>query len=235
MYTDSSTYNGLQTFGLYVTTVTSSSDRGYVYQTDPVTKKRFKLEKQYLTDPSVSDTDFMAAVLYTEAGDQGIAGMMMVGYVIKTRMAEGAAAAKAGNFVEYPGTLKLMIYHYGQWQVARDGALTRVLTDISVGEASYLSKARKAAANVEAKKNIVLEADATRYVKSSATSSTKTTLKSGTQIKPSAFIYNSFMTPAAWNRYANSGSYPKFASGYGAGKNMLLYRGHVFFLDAEVW
>ena len=235
MYTDSSTYNGLQTFGLYVTTVTSSSDRGYVYQTDPVTKKSFKLEKQYLTDPSVSDTDFMAAVLYTEAGDQGIAGMMMVGYVIKTRMAEGAAAAKAGNFVEYPGTLKLMIYHYGQWQVARDGALTRVLTDISVGEASYLSKARKAAANVEAKKNIVLEADATRYVKSSATSSTKTTLKSGTQIKPSAFIYNSFMTPAAWNRYANSGSYPKFASGYGAGKNMLLYRGHVFFLDAEVW
>ena len=235
MYTDSSTYNGVQTFGLYVTTVTSSSDRGYVYQTDPVTKKSFKLEKQYLTDPSVSDTDFMAAVLYTEAGDQGIAGMMMVGYVIKTRMAEGAAAAKAGNFVEYPGTLKLMIYHYGQWQVARDGALTRVLTDISVGEASYLSKARTAAANVGAKKNIVLEADATRYVKSSATSSTKTTLKSGTQIKPSAFIYNSFMTPAAWNRYANSGSYPKFASGYGAGKNMLLYRGHVFFLDAEVW
>ena len=235
MYTDSSANNGLQTFGLYVTTVTQSSDRGYVYQTDPVTKKSFKLEKQFLTDPSVSDTDLMAAVLYTEAGDQGIAGMMMVAYVIKTRMAEGAAAAKAGNFVEYPGTLKLMIYHYGQWQVARDGALTRVLTDISVGEASYLSKARTAAANANAKKNIVLEADATRYVRSSSTASTKTTLKSGTQIKPSVFIYNSFMTPAAWNRFAKSGSYPKFASGYGAGKNMLLYKGHVFFIDAEVW
>lgn len=235
MYTESSAHNGLQTFGLYATTVTSSSGRGYVYQTDPVTKKSFKLEQQYLTDPSVSDTDFMAAVLYTEAGDQGIAGMMMVGYVIKTRMAEGAAAAKAGDFVEYPGTLKLMIYHYGQWQVARDGALTRVLTDISVGEASYLAKARTAAANVEAKKNIVLEADATKYVKKTSTTSTQSTLKSKTQIKPSAFIYNSFMTPAAWNRYAASGSYPKFASGYGAGKNMLLYKGHVFFVDAEVW
>ena len=235
MYTDSSAYNAQQTFGLYKTAVSSSSERGYVYQTDPVTKKSFKLEKQYLTDPDVSDTDFMAAVLYTEAGDQGIAGMMMVGYVIKTRMAEGAAAAKAGDFVEYPGTLKLMIYHYGQWQVARDGALTRVLTDISVGEASYLSKARSAAANVEAKKNIVLEADATKYVRKTASTSTKSVLKSGTQIKPSAFIYNSFMTPAAWNRFARSGSYPKFASGYGAGKNMMLYKGHVFFLDAEVW
>ena len=235
MYTESSNLNSLQNFSLAVTTVTSSSDRGYVYQTDPVTKKSFKLEKQFLTDPSVSDTDFMAAVLYTEAGDQGVAGMMMVAYVIKTRMAEGAAAAKAGNYVEYPGTLKYMIYQYGQWQVARDGALTRVLTDISVGEASYLSKARKAAANAAAKKNIVLEADATKYVRSSSTTSTKTTLKAGAQIKPSAFIYNSFMTPAAWNRYANSGSYPKFASGYGAGKNMLTYKGHVFFLDAEVW
>ena len=235
MFKVSSSYNTLQTFSLSITNVTLSSDRGYIYQTDPVTKKAFKLEKQFLTDPSVSNTDLMAAVLYTEAGDQGIAGMMMVGYVIKTRMAEGAAAAKAGNYVEYPGTLKHMIYHYGQWQVARDGALTRVLTDISVGEASYLSKARVAAANVEAKKNIVLEADATRYVKKTATTSTKATLKSGTQIKPSVFIYNSFMTPKAWNRYATSGSYPKFASGYGAGKNMLLYRGHVFFLDAEVW
>ena len=235
MYTESSAYNCMQTFGLTITSVTSSSDRGYVYQTDPVTKKSFKLERQFTTDPSVSDTDFMAAVLYTEAGDQGIAGMMMVGYVIKTRMAEGAAAAKAGDFVEYPGTLKYMIYHYGQWQVARDGALTRVLTDISVGEASYLSKARTAASYVEAKKNIVLEADATKYVKKTATTSTKTVLKSGTQIKPSAFIYNSFMTPKAWTRYATSGSYPKFASGYGAGKNMLTYKGHVFFLDAEVW
>ena len=27
----------------------------------------------------------------------------------------------------------------------------------------------------------------------------------------------------------------KFASGYGAGKNTFLYRGHVFFLDKEVW
>ncbi|MBQ3406253.1 MAG: hypothetical protein IJH11_03315, partial [Lachnospiraceae bacterium] len=68
-----------------------------------------------------------------------------------------------------------------------------------------------------------------------ASTSTKSVLKSGTQIKPSAFIYNSFMTPAAWNRFARSGSYPKFASGYGAGKNMMLYKGHVFFLDAEVW
>ena len=235
MYTESTSNNNLQTFSLSVTSVTISSDRGYVYQTDPVTKKAFKLEKQFTTDPVVSNTDFMAAVLYTEAGDQGVAGMMMVGYVIKTRMAEGAASAKAGNYVEYSGTLKHMIYQYGQWQVARDGALTRVLTDISVGEASYLSKARTAAANVEAKKNIVLETDATKYVRKTATTSTKSTLKSGAQIKPSAFIYNSFMTPAAWNRYAKSGSYPKFASGYGAGKNMLTYKGHVFFLDAEVW
>ncbi len=235
MYTNSSSYNSMQTFGLTKTTVSTSGSRGYVYQTDPATKKSVKLEAQFLSDPVVSDTDFLAAVLYTEAGDQGVPGMMMVAYVIKTRMAEGLAAAKAGKYVEYPGTLKYMIYQYGQWQVARDGTLTRVLTDISVGEASYLSKARQAATNANNKKDIVLEANATKYVKKTASTSTQTTLKSGTKIKASEFTYNSFMTPAAWTRYATSGSYPKFATGYGSGKNSLLYKGHVFFMDEEVW
>ena len=43
------------------------------------------------------------------------------------------------------------------------------------------------------------------------------------------------MTPNAWNRFATDGRHYKFASGYGAGKNTFLYRGHVFFLDKEVW
>lgn len=228
-----------QSFRLTETTVTLDSTRGYTYVTDSATNTRFKVEKQYLTDPKVgrdvTEEDFFAAVLYTEAGNQGIPGMMMVAYVILNRMDEGIAASQGTGYVPYPGTLNIMIYHYEQWQVARNGALTNVLKDVLAGEAGYLSNARQAAARALAGKPIVLTESATRYTRQSATSSTMATLPAGTTIKKSAFKYNSFMTPAAWNRFATDGRHPKFATGYGAGKNTLIYKGHVYFMDGEVW
>ena len=228
-----------QKFRLEATTATVAAARTSTIVKDPATGKSFTVEKQYLTDPvvgrDVTEADFLAAVLYTEAGDQGMSGMMMVGYVIENRLAEGIAAARSGNYIEYPGTLDIMIYETTQWEVARNGSLTNVLKDIVAGHADYLSNARSAAKKVLAKQSITLEAPATVYTSSGAGVSTTSTKNSGSVITASAFKYNSFMTPNAWNRFATDGRHYKFASGYGAGKNTFLYRGHVFFLDKEVW
>ncbi len=238
------TGNGSKAQAFYMTQLNLvSSGRPYTYAKDPATGKIFKTEIEFLTDPQVgtdiSENDLLAGVLYTEAGDQGVAGMMMVGYVIETRMQEGITAAKNNDYIEYPGTLANMIYEWQQWQVARDGALTDCLNDIVNGNASYLSKARSAAAKVLNKENITLEKDATLYTETSATTSSSKVLPSGTVIKPSDFIYNSFMTPNSWNKYAADGKHPNFTSGYGSGKNTFVYPyyagGHVFFLDSEVW
>ena len=226
-----------QKFRLESTTYTEAVARTSTYVKDPATGKYFQLESPYLTDPvvgkDITEEDFLAAVLYTEAGDQGISGMMMVGYVIENRLKAGVAAAKAGSYVEYPGTLDIMIYQTQQWEVARNGTLTNVLKDIVAGRASYLANPRAAAKKVLAGQSITLEQSATVHTKVSSNVSSINTLAAGTSIKGSAFFYNSFMTPRAWSRYA--GSRAKFASGYGAGKNTFIYRGHVFFLDEEVW
>lgn len=228
-----------QKFRLEAATYSAPAARTSTYVKDEATGKSFQLEAQYLTDPvmgrDVSEQDFLAAVLYTEAGDQGISGMMMVGYVIENRLEAGRAAARAGKYVEYPGTLDIMIYHTQQWEVARDGSLTRVLKNIVSGTADYLTNARTAAKKVLAGQNITLETTATVYTKTGANTSRMTTPGSGTVIKGSNFFYNSFMTPKAWNRFATDGRHYKFASGYGNGKNTFLYRGHVFFLDEELW
>ncbi|MDO4803930.1 MAG: RICIN domain-containing protein [Lachnospiraceae bacterium] len=228
-----------QKFRLEATTYTEPVTRTSTYVKDPATGKMFQLEAQYLTDPvmgrDVTEEDFLAAVLYTEAGDQGTSGMMMVGYVIENRLEAGKAAAKAGRYVEYPGTLDIMIYQTQQWEVARNGTLTRVLQNIVSGSADYLANARSAAKKVLAKQNIVLETTATIYTKTGTNTSQMSALNSGTSIKASGFNYNSFMTPGAWNRFATDGRHYKFASGYGNGKNTLLYRGHVFFMDEELW
>ena len=237
MYTSNDTR--AQKFRLDGTTATQTVARTSTYVKDPATGKTFIVEPQYLTDPvvgkDVTEEDFLSAVLYTEAGDQGTSGMMMVGYVIENRLAEGIAAAKSGNYIEYPGTLDIMIYETTQWEVARNGTLTRVLQDIVGKRADYLSSARSAAKKVLARQNITLETSATVYKKSGSGTSSVSTMNSGSVIKASDFKYNSFMTPGAWNRFATDGKHYKFASGYGAGKNTFLYRGHVFFIDSEVW
>ena len=237
MYTSNGTK--AQKFRLEATTATVAAARTSTIVKDPATGKSFTVEKQYLTDPvvgrDITEEDFLSAVLYTEAGDQGMSGMMMVGYVIENRLAEGIAAARSGNYIEYPGTLDIMIYETTQWEVARNGSLTNVLKDIVAGHADYLVNARSAAKKVLAKQSITLEAPATVYSNAGAGVSTTSTKNSGSVITASAFKYNSFMTPNAWNRFATDGRHYKFASGYGAGKNTFLYRGHVFFLDKEVW
>ena len=194
----------------------------------------------------VTEDDFFAAVLYTEAGGQGIDGMMMVAYVINNRMAKGIEAARTGAYVEYPGTLDIMIYQKEQWQVARTkdngdpAPLGNVLRDIVNGTADYLSRARTVVAKANNRDDIVLEHTATVYTRTGANSSTRSTMPVGTHIKASAFTYNSFMTPKAWLRYCQDGRHTKFKANY-QGNNAFLYsgavtsQGHVFFYDEDVW
>ena len=225
-----------QKFRLENVTYTEAVPRTSEYVVDPATGKTFRVHQEFLTDPvmgeDVTESEFLAAVLYTEAGDQGLSGMMMVGYVIENRLRSGIEAARAGRYVEYPGTLDIMIYHYQQWEVARNGSLTRVLNDIVAGNAGYLTKAKSAASKVLAKQSITLETSATVYTRTGEGVSSIKTLPQGTVMKGSDFFYNSFMTPNAWSRYAATRA--KFAT-YGGGKNTFLYRGHIFFLDEEVW
>ncbi len=227
-----------------------TQEGGKTYAVDPATGKKFQIEPEYLNDPrvgvDVSVDDFFAAVLYTEAGGQGTDGMLMVAYVIKNRMAKGIEAARKGAYVEYPGTLDIMIYQKEQWQVARTkdngdpAPLGNVLRDILHGTADYLDHARQVVALANKNADIVLARQATIYTKTSENSSNKTTMAAGIHIKAADFKYNSFMTPKAWLRYAQDNIHRKFKADF-MGNNAFLYsgaeksQGHVFFLDEEVW
>ena len=254
IYTDNGTPAQQFTFSPAVimaeNNVVITNENGKTYAVDPATGKKFQIEPEYLNDPrvgvDVTEDDFFAAVLYTEAGGQGIDGMMMVAYVIKNRMAKGIEAARTGAYVEYPGTLDIMIYQKEQWQVARTkdngdpAPLGNVLRDIVNGTADYLTRARTVVAKANNRDDIVLEHTATVYTRTGANSSTRSTMPVGTHIKASAFTYNSFMTPKAWLRYCQDGRHTKFKANY-QGNNAFLYsgavtsQGHVFFYDEDVW
>ncbi len=254
IYTDNGTAAQQFTFSPAVimaeNNVVITNENGKTYAVDPATGKKFQIEPEYLNDPrvgvDVTEDDFFAAVLYTEAGGQGIDGMMMVAYVINNRMAKGIEAARTGAYVEYPGTLDIMIYQKEQWQVARTkdngdpAPLGNVLRDIVNGTADYLSRARTVVAKANNRDDIVLEHTATVYTRTGANSSTRSTMPVGTHIKASAFTYNSFMTPKAWLRYCQDGRHTKFKANY-QGNNAFLYsgavtsQGHVFFYDEDVW
>ena len=254
IYTDNGT--AAQRFSFLPVKITASgstlvtTENGKTYALDPATGKKFQIEPEYLKDPrvgvDVTEDDFFAAVLYTEAGGQGIDGMLMVAYVIKNRMAKGIEAARNGSYVEYPGTLDIMIYHKEQWQVARTkdngdpAPLGNVLRDIVRGTADYLTRARTVVAKAKVNEDIVLEHTATVYTKTGANTSSRSTMAVGSHIKASEFHYNSFMTPKAWLRYCQDGRHTKFKANY-QGNNAFLYsgavtsQGHVFFYDEDVW
>lgn len=146
----------------------------FIDRIDPVTGRNVHLEEQFATDPQIgkdiTQEDFLTAVLYTESGDQGKAGMMMVGYVIMNRLASSS----------YPGTLQYLIYQENYFEVTRDGSLTKVLTDLKNGVTNrYYENARAAAKAVLAGEDIKTE--------------------DGTLImEKSAFHYMYFMTPSSF-------------------------------------
>lgn len=79
------------------------------------------VETQYYTDPQVSDADLLAAIIYTESGNQPYYGQLAVGLVITNRMRSS----------QFPNTLKEVIYAKQQFEPARTGVLTRLLSNIS--------------------------------------------------------------------------------------------------------
>ena len=149
-------------------------DERYVTMQDPLNGKYYKLERQVLTDPSVSDDELLAAAVYAEAGNQKMPGMTGVALVMLNRCASS----------EYPSSVKCMLYQNQQFEVARNGALTRHLKNI---DSSYLDDAKKAVAKARAIMKAYQNKGTPRTVEG-------LTMPNGKK----DFDYLGFMTPAAF-------------------------------------
>ena len=183
--------------------------RWHDYATDSTGKKHW-LEGTFWDDPKVSDVDFLAAAIYTEGGSQGLAGMMMIGYTMLSR-----SSLK---------DMRYTIYEYGQYEICRDGALTKILKAIksgSTGGYTNLETARSAARACSQGKAIKLTSSAViTYPGGSKT------MTAGQSISKADFaVYNGFMTPAAFARHG-------FKT---AGKHTCTYLGHIYYVTKEVW
>ncbi|MDD3279635.1 MAG: N-acetylmuramoyl-L-alanine amidase [Lachnospiraceae bacterium] len=187
-----------------------NSEVQYVTMKDPGNGKTYTLEPRYLTDPQVgtdiTEAQFLAAVLYTEAGNQGFAGQVAVAMVILNRMESNS----------FPATLQFVIYAKTQFEVARDGSLTKYLTAFKNNDAAtlkWLNSARSLEAAQEAMKimNTYKNGNGNKVIEG-------ITLPAGV----TAFNYLYFMTPAAFTRL----NIDPVAS------NSMTYNGHVFF---EKW
>ena len=152
---------------------TGREDR-YVTMKDPVNGKNYLLERQVLTDPQVSDDELLAAAVYAEAGNQKMPGMTGVALVMLNRCASS----------EYPSSVKCMIYQNQQFEVARNGALTRYLKNIN---SSYLDDAKEAVAAARAIMEDYQKNGTPRTVEGLTMPEGKTD-----------FDYMGFMTPAAF-------------------------------------
>ena len=152
---------------------TGREDR-YVTMKDPVNGKNYLLERQVLTDPQVSDGELLAAAVYAEAGNQKMPGMTGVALVMLNRCASS----------EYPSSVKCMIYQNQQFEVARNGALTRYLKNIN---SSYLDDAKEAVAAARAIMEDYQKNGTPRTVEGLTMPEGKTD-----------FDYMGFMTPAAF-------------------------------------
>lgn len=119
-----------------------------LYLTDPADGKTRLVEPQIITDPQigkdVTEDEFFAAALYTEAGDQGLDGQIMVALTILNRI------DNAG----FPSSLKFVIYSKGQFEVAQNGTLTTWLERIRDNDpkCSYLTKYKTVEAVKQARK-----------------------------------------------------------------------------------
>lgn len=141
--------------------------------------KTYNCERQYLTDPDVSDMVFWTAIVYAEAGDQGIAGMSAVAMCILNRM----------NSTSYPNDLRTVVYQSSQYQPARTGTLTKYLQDSNSAIAStYRKNTRTAVQNALTTYDDFLEGTGTRQISG-------ITLPKGEE-----FDYCYFMTPAAFRQ-----------------------------------
>ena len=162
----------------------TSKEERYVRAKDK-NGRTYKVEKQYKTDPQVgvdvTEDEFLAAAVYTEAGNQGMPGMTGVALVMLNRM----NTTRDGAASPYPSQANIMIYQAQQFEVARNGTLTKWLKNI---KSSQLDNAKAAVK------------EARRIINEYNTNKTPRTVE-GLQMPAGKkdFNYMGFMTPKAFN------------------------------------
>ena len=99
----------------------------------------YTLHREYSTDPQIgigiSEEDLLTAAVYTEANIHGRIGMEAVALVILNR----------SESIKFPTRVDMCVYSYVQFQIARNGALTRVLKDPKLTNGSSRYKVARTA------------------------------------------------------------------------------------------
>ena len=124
----------------------TNRENRYLQVTDANGRKYNVEKKTYLSDPQVGVDEFLAAAVYAESANQGLTGMTGVAMVMLNRMRTNKTSS-----APYPSEAKNMIYQATQFEVARDGALTKSLNLIVSGKGgTAMENAKKAVANARA-------------------------------------------------------------------------------------
>ena len=128
----------------------TNRENRYLQVTDANGRKYNVEKKTYLSDPQVgvdvTEDEFLAAAVYAESANQGLTGMTGVAMVMLNRMRTNKT-----SLAPYPSEAKNMIYQATQFEVARDGALTKSLNLIVSGKGgTAMENAKKAVANARA-------------------------------------------------------------------------------------
>ena len=128
----------------------TNRENRYLQVTDANGRKYNVEKKTYLSDPQVgvdvTEDEFLAAAVYAESANQGLTGMTGVAMVMLNRMRTNKTSS-----APYPLEAKNMIYQATQFEVARDGALTKSLNLIVSGKGgTAMENAKKAVANARA-------------------------------------------------------------------------------------
>ncbi len=124
----------------------TNRENRYLQVTDANGRKYNVEKKTYLSDPQVGEDEFLAAAVYAESANQGLTGMTGVAMVMLNRMRTNKTSS-----APYPSEAKNMIYQATQFEVARDGALTKSLNLIVSGKGgTAMENAKKAVANARA-------------------------------------------------------------------------------------
>ena len=128
----------------------TNRENRYLQVTDANGRKYNVEKKTYLSDPqvgvNVTEDEFLAAAVYAESANQGLTGMTGVAMVMLNRMRTNKTSS-----APYPSEAKNMIYQATQFEVARDGALTKSLNLIVSGKGgTAMENAKKAVANARA-------------------------------------------------------------------------------------
>ena len=95
----------------------ASNGRGKLINLNNAPIASVTVEDTYYTDPIVSDEQFLAAIIYCEAGNQDYEGKVAVGMVIMNRVYSPL----------FPSKLREIVYQKQQFEPARNGVLTKAL------------------------------------------------------------------------------------------------------------